>query len=65
MKKQNRKITKVEDLHLSKFSVVSDQFLSSERDKKIFFDALINPQKPTEYLRNAFQLHQEFIKKSR
>ncbi len=65
MKKQNRKITKVKDLHLSMFPEVSDQILSSERDKKIFFDALMNPQKPNENLRNAFRLHQEFIKNSR
>jgi hypothetical protein len=65
MKKQNRKITEVKDLHLSMFPEVSDQILSSERDKKIFFDALMNPLKPNENLRNAFRLHQEFIKNSR
>jgi hypothetical protein len=65
MKKQNRKITEVKDLHLSMFPEVSGQILSSERDKKIFFDALMNSQKPNENLRNAFRLHQEFIKNSR
>lgn len=42
-----------------------EQILVSDRDKKKFFDALMNPPGPNEELKKAFLLHQEFEKNSR
>jgi uncharacterized protein (DUF1778 family) len=41
------------------------QILASERDRKIFFEALMNPPAPTEALKNAFLLHKEFQKNAK
>lgn len=42
-----------------------EQILSSERDKKVFFDALMNPPAPNEALKKAFLLHKEFEKNAK
>lgn len=42
-----------------------EQILISDRDKKKFFDALMNPPAPNEELKKAFLLHQEFEKNSK
>ncbi len=41
-----------------------EQILVSERDKKKFFDALMNPTVPNEELKKAFILHEEFERNS-
>lgn len=41
-----------------------EQILVSERDKKKFFDALMNPPAPNDELKKAFLLHQEFEENS-
>lgn len=38
-----------------------DKILASERDREIFFNALINPPEPNEALRNAALFYQEAL----
>ena len=38
-----------------------DKIIASNRDKKIFFDAMMNPPKPNKSLRKAAARHQEAI----
>ena len=49
------------------YKVITDyeQILVTDRDKKIFFDALMSPPAPNEELKKAFKLHQEFEKNSK
>lgn len=42
-----------------------EQILVSDRDKKKFFDALMNPPAPNEELKKAFILYQEFEENSK
>jgi uncharacterized protein (DUF1778 family) len=62
MKRKNRKMTKLGSFNLSQLLEGSDQILSSENDKKIFIESLMNPQRPNKNLRKAFKLHQDFMK---
>lgn len=39
--------------------------IASERDSKIFFDAITNPQKPSESLKNALNDYYKFIETSK
>lgn len=38
------------------------QIIASEKDSQIFFDAIINPRKPSKTLKNAFEDYNHFIK---
>ena len=40
-----------------------NNWLSSEEDRKIFFDALLNPPAPNEKLKRAMKKHSEFKRK--
>lgn len=42
-----------------------ERILTSDLDKKKFFDALMNPPAPNEELKKAFLLHKEFEEKSK
>ncbi|MFT4070854.1 MAG: DUF1778 domain-containing protein [Dysgonamonadaceae bacterium] len=42
-----------------------EQIIASERDSQIFFDAINNPQKPSETLENALKDYNTFIKNSK
>lgn len=57
-------MTKLGNFNLSQLLEESDQILSSENDRKIFIESLMNPQRPNKNLRRAFMLHQDFIKNS-
>ena len=41
-----------------------ERVIASERDAQIFFDAIMNPQKPSEALKQAYNDYNEFISKS-
>lgn len=38
-----------------------ERILNTERDKEIFFDALMSPPPPNEALKNAIALHQSIV----
>jgi uncharacterized protein (DUF1778 family) len=40
-----------------------EQIISSERDSQIFFDAITNPNTPSETLKNALEDYNVFISK--
>jgi uncharacterized protein (DUF1778 family) len=42
-----------------------EQIISSERDSQVFFDAITNPQKPSETLKSALDDYNSFIAKSK
>lgn len=42
-----------------------EQVIASERDSQIFFDAITNPQKPSETLKNALNDYNSFIADSK
>jgi len=42
-----------------------EQIIASERDSEIFFNAIINPQKPSETLKNALEDYNSFIANSK
>ena len=42
-----------------------EQIIASERDSQIFFDAINNPQKPSETLKNALEDYNSFIANSK
>ena len=42
-----------------------EQIIASEKDSQIFFDAIINPKKPSETLRNAHEDYEIFMSKSK
>ncbi len=42
-----------------------EQTIASERDSQIFFDAITNPQKPSETLKNALTDYNLFIENSK
>lgn len=42
-----------------------EQLLASERDSQIFFDAITNPKKPSETLKNALVDYSAFMQNSR
>lgn len=41
-----------------------EQIISSEKDSQIFFDAITNPKKPSETLKNALEDYNDFVLKS-
>ena len=42
-----------------------EQIIASERDSEIFFDAITNPQKPSENLKKAFDDYNAFVENSK
>jgi len=42
-----------------------EQIIASERDSQIFFDAITNPQKPSEALKSALDDYNSFIANSK
>jgi len=42
-----------------------EQIIASERDSEIFFDAITNPQKPSDTLKNALSDYNSFIANSK
>ena len=42
-----------------------EQIIASERDSVIFFNAITNPQKPSETLKNALDDYNSFIENSK
>lgn len=42
-----------------------EQTIASERDSQIFFDAVINPKKPSETLRKALDDYNAFVSNSK
>jgi uncharacterized protein (DUF1778 family) len=38
-----------------------DKILASKKDREIFFNALMNPDKPNAELKNAYKLYQEIF----
>ncbi|MEI6754480.1 MAG: DUF1778 domain-containing protein [Paludibacter sp.] len=42
-----------------------EQIIASERDSQVFFDAITNPQKPSETLKNALVDYNSFIANSK
>ena len=42
-----------------------EQIIASERDSQVFFDAITNPQKPSETLKNALEDYNSFIANSK
>ena len=42
-----------------------EQIITSERDSQVFFDAINNPQKPSETLKNALEDYNSFIANSK
>jgi len=40
-----------------------NNWLASENDRKVFFDALLNPPAPNHKLKDAMKKHAEFKKK--
>ncbi len=42
-----------------------EQIIASERDSQIFFDAITNPKKPSEKLKNALNDYNSFIANSK
>lgn len=43
----------------------NEKIIASERDSQIFFDAITNPQKPSETLRRAVKDYNSFIANSK
>lgn len=43
----------------------NEKIIASERDSQIFFDAITNPQKPSETLKSALKDYNSFIAKSK
>jgi len=41
-----------------------EQIIASEKDSQIFFDAITNPKKPSETLKNALEDYNDFVLKS-
>ena len=41
-----------------------EQIISSEKDAQIFFDAIANPKKPSNTLKNALEDYNAFVSKS-
>jgi uncharacterized protein (DUF1778 family) len=39
--------------------------LKSGRDKEVFFNALISPEKPNDYLKEASKAYRDFLEKSK
>lgn len=42
-----------------------EQIISSEKDSQIFFDAITNPQKPSETLKSALEDYKTFLANSK
>lgn len=42
-----------------------EQIIASERDRQVFFEAMLNPAEPNENLKKAFARHQELLKSSK
>ena len=42
-----------------------EQIIASEKDSQIFFDAITNPKKPSETLKNAFEDYNDFVSNSK
>ena len=42
-----------------------EQIISSEKDSQIFFDAITNPKKPSETLKNALEDYNAFVLNSK
>jgi uncharacterized protein (DUF1778 family) len=42
-----------------------EQVIASERDSKIFFDAITNPKAPSKTLKNALKDYNAFVSKSK
>jgi hypothetical protein len=42
-----------------------NEILKTERDKKIFFDAILNDSKPNDKLVEAFKKYDEYVKKDK
>lgn len=42
-----------------------EQIIASERDGRIFFDAITNPKKPSKTLTNALEDYNAFVSKSK
>lgn len=42
-----------------------EQIIASERDAQVFFDAITNPQKPSDNLKNALNDYNSFIANSK
>ena len=42
-----------------------EQVIASERDSKIFFDAITNPKAPSKTLKNALKDYNDFVSKSK
>lgn len=42
-----------------------EQIIASERDSQVFFDAITNPRKPSETLKNALDDYNSFIANSK
>jgi uncharacterized protein (DUF1778 family) len=38
-----------------------EQILASDKDAEIFFDAIINPKKPSKTLKNAYSDYKQFL----
>lgn len=38
-----------------------EQIIASEKDSQIFFDAITNPKKPSETLKNALEDYNDFV----
>lgn len=43
----------------------NDQIIASERDSQIFFDAIINPKKPSKTLKSALDDYNAFVVNSK
>lgn len=43
----------------------NEQILASEKDSRIFFDAITNPKKPSKSLKNALKAYNEFVIKKK
>lgn len=42
-----------------------EQIIASKRDSQIFFDAVTNPKKPSEILKNALDDYNDFVSNSK
>lgn len=42
-----------------------EQIIASERDSQVFFDAIINPKKPSKSLKNALKDYNSFVSNSK
>ena len=43
----------------------NEQILASEKDSRIFFDAITNPKKPSKSLKNALKAYNDFVIKTK